>query len=401
MTSFLIESTLTNPKETNYASLLKQAYEKKIRPLCLCKIPNPSMYIAQYGDDYILKKMPNSGSTHHPNCALFDMPTELSGRGSIESQAIEQGEEGTRLKVDFSLTKEPTARAPSSGSRTQKAEVKASPKKLSIRAVLHYLYEEAGLNKWYPAMAGKRNWYVIRYNLLLAAKDKSAKTHNLDDILLIPETFNREKIADIQSHRSTFIKQFRSKPKEKIPLGLFIGELKNLEKSRFDYKLLIKHMPDKPLYMSEESYKRINNRFNKELSFINEDKSLHLLVIGTFLLSPSDNLHVETISLMLVDQNWLPFETALELQLIDKLVAEKRSFIKGMRYNLPEDNIIASALLIDCENPVPIYIIPETADENDIQALNEVITESEFESIIWDHTINDVFQLPVKTNATI
>lgn len=49
------------------------------------------------------------------------------------------------------------------------------PQKLTIKALLHFLYEEAALNRWSPKMEGKRNWYVIRKYLLSAADNKVTK----------------------------------------------------------------------------------------------------------------------------------------------------------------------------------------------------------------------------------
>ncbi len=392
MKQFLVGTTKTNPEQPDYQSLLKLAYENKTRPLCLCNTPHPPMYIAKYDDDYLLKKMPNSGSLHLPICDLFDMPVELSGRGSVETKAIEQSEEQTNLKVNFNLAKRTIPNESHKEGATQEATSKKNIKSLSILAVLHYLYEEAGLNKWYPAMEGKRSWTIIRHHLLLASEDTTAKNNKLAEILLIPEAFNYKKIDDIKSRRAAFIKNFHSKTKEVIPFGLLVGEVKSLEKSKFNYKLLIKHLPEMPVYLTDTLYRRINKQFSKEFTLFQNDESLHFLAIATFSLSPADNLQIETIALMIVDENWLPVGSDEELALIKVLVEEKRSFIKGLRYNLPDTKVIAAALLIDTENPTPIYSSVHS-DEAHIEKINTVIKKSEYEGIIWDEQSN-VSSLP-------
>ena len=55
----------------------------EIRPLCLCKEPSPAMYIAQVGDQYIVKRMPLSGGGHDPSCFSYEPPDELSGLGVL------------------------------------------------------------------------------------------------------------------------------------------------------------------------------------------------------------------------------------------------------------------------------------------------------------------------------
>src|SRR5690606_29061654 len=84
------------------------AYKRRERPLCLCLNPGIPMYIARNGDNgYVLKRMPNSSQSHHPDCDSFEIPAELSGRGAVEQKAISEDQETglTNLKLDFSLTK--------------------------------------------------------------------------------------------------------------------------------------------------------------------------------------------------------------------------------------------------------------------------------------------------------
>jgi len=45
---------------------LADAYRKRIRPLCLCKEGGLAMYIAQVGEQYIVKRMPMTGGGHDP-----------------------------------------------------------------------------------------------------------------------------------------------------------------------------------------------------------------------------------------------------------------------------------------------------------------------------------------------
>jgi Protein of unknown function (DUF1173) len=67
---------------------------------------------------------------------------------------------------DHSLSKGPTKTIPT-GNGEEKNSVKTDGNKLSLRGTLHYLWEQAGFNKWSPGMAGKRNWFVIRKYLYL------------------------------------------------------------------------------------------------------------------------------------------------------------------------------------------------------------------------------------------
>lgn len=87
-------------------SLLKQYYEKRKRPLCLCTNNGVEMYIAKINESYILKRMPKTGGRHSPVCLSFEPPEELSGLGEVQGQAIQENPEDgtTNLKLDFSFS---------------------------------------------------------------------------------------------------------------------------------------------------------------------------------------------------------------------------------------------------------------------------------------------------------
>jgi hypothetical protein len=110
----------------------------------------------------------------------------LSGLGDVEGSAIVEDLESGQvtLKFGFALSKGAARKMPEPSGK-EPDSIKADSKKLTLRGTLHYLWEQAGLNRWSPAMTGKRSWYVVRKYLLQAAADKQAKRMNLTDILYI------------------------------------------------------------------------------------------------------------------------------------------------------------------------------------------------------------------------
>ena len=72
---------------------------------------------------------------------------------------------------------------------------------------------------------------------------------------------------------------------------------------------------------------------------------------------------------MPVTGQWLPVEDAFELQLIERLVRDGRTFVKGLRYHLSVGQMLASAILTDAgESPVALCIAPRGADEEQMAA---------------------------------
>ena len=391
---YLIGSEIVRPTDYDFEQKIESAYNQKIRPRCVCKAPPVEMYIARLNNGHIVKKMPDSGSKHHPSCQSYDMPPELSGRSELDTAIKREGED-VNLRVDFSLTKSSVTRDMTvTDSSTVKEEVKAEPKKLGIRSLLQFLYEEAEFNKWHPKMEGKRNWYIVRKYLLAATEHKQTKRQELKNVLLLPESFQIDRKDEIIAARAKFVSQFGSDKSNKQKLGILVGELKDIEPSRFGGKITIKHMPEKNLFADKTLFKKINKAFEKELCFFEQDENVHLLIICTFYISITGYLQVDTFSCMLVDENWLPFDNLDELELNNKLVSAKRSFIKNQRYNLSENAIFASALLTDCFEPTAIFTIPAEASEQYYDQLEEIRQSSEFDSFIWDKNESCEVSLP-------
>lgn len=397
MRKYLINGQVVDESNVIFDEHLVSAYQQKSRPLCLCRDPGLQMYITKTGEHHIIKRMPNSGQEHHPDCDSFEIPSELSGRGAVENKAIDENSQTglTSLKLDFSLSKILTNKNIAlQNTENEKKSIKANPTKLTIRSLLHYLYEDAGLNRWFPLMKNKRNWFVIRKHLLEAIKNKITKKNNLSETLLIPESFSVEKKDTIFQNRKKYFSGLKKKG-HKQPMGIIIGEVKNIESARFGYKLLIKHMPESPIYMDEAIYKRINKNFATELAFFKEYETVHLLSICTFYLSASGNPQIDSISFMLTDINWIPFETIDEFELIEHLITGKRRFIKGLRYNLSSTDIIASVLITDIQdNPTAVYIVPCKADESYYDKITSVTSESNFSNYIWNLNDNVPLRLP-------
>jgi len=67
---------------------------------------------------------------------------------------------------------------------------------------------------------------------------------------------------------------------------------------------------------------------------------------------------------MPVSRQWLPVEDGFEKQLVERLVADGRSFVKGLRYNLGAGSTLASATLTDCEGSAPLLFVVRAGIED-------------------------------------
>jgi len=365
---------------------LLAAYENKVRPLCLCVPDGIPMYIAKINQDrYLVKRMPNSGGQHSPACDSYEPPPELSGLGQVLGSAIVENPEDTTttLKFAFSLSKIGKRMTPIA-SAGEHDSVKADGNKLTLRGALHYLWEQAGFNRWFPAMHDKRNWFVIRKFLLQEAEGKFAKGTELSQQLYIPESFRAENKEGITQRRMAQMMPIAASNGGTRRLMLMIAEVKEFTPSRYGHKLIVKHVPDFHFMVAEDLYKRLTKRFELELGLVDAVPGSHLITIATFGIGPTGVASLEEVALMCVNDKWIPFETLYDQTLLGVLIDQNRHFVKGMRYNLPSSRPLACAVLTDAgTTPVATYIIPPGAADGYIAAVDSLIAESELRPWKW------------------
>lgn len=384
MTTYEIGGQQIGKEDIRLQGVLATLHEKKTRPLCLCQRPGIPMYIAKSGAIFIVKRMPNTGAKHHTDCESFEPPEELSGLGQVMGSAIKENiEDGTTtIRLEFSLSKGSTRAAPLPTGQ-EKDSVKTDGTKLTLRGTLHYLWEQAGFNKWSPMMEGKRNWSVVRKYLLQAAAHKLTKGGDLMDILYIPETFIAERKDEINQRRVAQMMRQASDDKKRSLL-ILIGEVKEVKESRYGYKMVIKHVPDAHFMMQKDLHDRMMKRFVHEIELGEVSDQSKLIVIGTFSVSSAGVPTLEEAALINVDDNWIPFENVFEYQALQSLVKGKRRFVKGLRYNMQQSKPLATAIITDgSEGIQALYIEPPNAEEEFQAALNELIAESDIPAIVW------------------
>jgi hypothetical protein len=334
------------------AEAIADAHATHQRPRCMClrsgNGQGVEMYVARLGDGYIVKRMPDTGSHHAPDCPSYEPPAEFSGLGQVLGSAITEdpatGE--TTLKLDFSLTKMPgRCQMPPAGGDSD--SVATDGTKLSLRGLLHYLWDQAELTRWQPGFAGKRTWATVRWHLLHAAEHKIARGGALRTRLYIPEVFSVEHRDTINARRLAQWAHAVARRGKPRPLMLLIAEVKEIVPARYGYKAIIKHVPDQALALDERLFRRLERRFERELYLWGASEGLHMIAIATFGVSPAGVPTVEELSLMPTTAQWIPVEDAFDLQLVDRLVHEGRCFTRGLRYNMRSSAPLVSASLLD------------------------------------------------------
>ncbi len=396
MREYRIGDRALEEHSSEFKDALPHAYEQRLRPLCMCKEPPVPMYIARLEGQYLVKRMPLSGRDHDPACPSYEPPYELSGLGPLIGNAIQIDASGRAdLKLDFTLTKRGPRTAPGASAASSEPSIQSEPKKLSLRAMLHYLWETGELTEWRSTWAGKRGWIRVRNSLIHAASLMTARSGPLSDILFVPEVFYPDDKDGIAARRAVALKDVRASGSGPRKLMLMVGEVKEFAAAREGQKISIRHLPF-GLMVEDGAWRRLVMRYEAELELWRSNEAFHLIVIATFGLSGAGIASVEEIALMVVNEHWIPFETIDELRLLERLSSLKRKSVKGLRFNLTRDQPIVSVTLPE-QKPAPIamFIVPASADEDYEHALAEMIeARPEITSWVWRVAEGDMPRLP-------
>lgn len=348
-----------------FADAVADAHAAHQRPRCMCLVEGVEMYVARLGEGYIVKRMPDTGSHHAPDCPSYEPPAEFSGLGQVLGSAITEdpatGE--TTLKLDFPLTKMPgRSQLPSASADSD--SVASDDTRLSLRGLLHYLWDQAELTRWHPGFVGKRTWATVRRHLLHAAEHKLARGDALRARLYVPEPFSIDERDAINARRLAQWQTAIPAPGKAQQLMLLICEVKEIVPARYAFKAIVKHMPDQAFAIDEQLYRRLGRRFADELALWGANDDIHMVMIATFGVSSAGVPAIHELCLMPATRQWLPVEDGFEKQLVDRLVGESRAFVKGLHYNLGKSDRIASAALTDCDGSAQmLFIVPAGIDE--------------------------------------
>jgi hypothetical protein len=222
-----------NSQSLGFAGAIANSYATRTRPRCLCVPGGVEMYTARLGHGYIVKRMPETGSQHAPDCPSFAPPAEVSGLGALLGSAIREDPVTgrTTLKLDFPLSRLPGRSAVATGAAMGDS-AQSDGSRLSLRSLLHYLWDQAELTRWHPGFWGKRNWATVRSHLLLAAEDKMAKGDALHKHLYIPEPFTTDQRDGIAARRLARWRYAAAEPGKPQNLLLMICEVKAFGRSR-------------------------------------------------------------------------------------------------------------------------------------------------------------------------
>lgn len=347
-----------------FVEAIARAHAEQRRPRCMCTRGGIETYVAKVNDGYVLKRMPETGNQHAATCPHFEPAAEASGLAALSSTAIREDPVTglTSLKLGFILSRS-SPRIVSSPTSVGVTPKKPCGPRLSMRGLLLYLWEQAGLMRWQPSFAGKRSWATVRRRLLQAVAGKLVGGQPLLARLFVPEPFSVDQREALNRRLATFWSMAAPNAAASGQLLLLIGELKEITPARCGFKAVIKQMPDQGFIIDERLYSRITRSMQAALSLWNADDQIRMLVIATFTIGASGVPAVRELALAPTTREWLPVDDVFQQRLVDRLVAEERSFLRTAQLDPRSHASIPCVTLIDCTNSIPQLFVVANADE--------------------------------------
>ena len=388
--------------DPDFEAVLAYAHARKLRPLCLCTEDGAALYVAHVYGRHVLKRMPGTAGRHAVQCPHSETHDELSGLVALKGGAIREvgDESSTILALGFPFKKGALRKAPlQTGEESDTTKVTKS--KLSLLDFLHYLWGHSGLTSWSSAFEGRRSWATV-YNLLnKSLAGLRTKGEPLCDHVFLPEPFFSERAEEIKRRRRRALAKLQTvgAPAAR-PLMILIGELKEMDASQYGEQLIIRHLAERPIYLSSPDALKLTDHYAETFGLWKEPGvSRRVVAAILFSIPPSGHVQMEEAALMLTDQNWIPIGDSCDLELLDALYAARRAFTKPTRFRVPRNRPVAAAILDDtAPRPTALYIERPGLDDTYRAAFDELVTRHSGSYTFWSWTsTQDMQPFPAKS----
>ena len=234
-------------------------------------------------------------------------------------------------------------------------------------------------------MQGKRSYWVLRKFLLQACAEVETKGLCLAERVFIPESFSKDRVAEIARRRDEALSILLSPdPDLQFKMMIAIGELKELRATALGYELVLKHLPYCAFFIDETAGARMKRTFEPELQASSAGQ-VKLIAACLFHAKREHVYQIESLTLMMTSSEWIPLDHGYEKDLVDKLVAEQRAFLKPLRYDAKHAGKFPNFLLLDAgEQPIALDILSAFLTDQERAAKASAIAARSPKGWAWD-----------------
>ncbi|WP_027800299.1 DUF1173 family protein [Paraburkholderia dilworthii] len=341
--------------QENPARYVKRLERAKVTPgyaSCLCQTSSPlQLVIRRYGTLFHLAGWPDDGHRHDRDCAFFKDPNAsrpVSGRDT--KAAIYATPAGLNIKLDASLI----LREATTGSRGSPAKPsnRASRRSASLLAFLQTLWAEAGLNHWNGASTS-RHWGHCNSQLLAEIGTALINGTDAQNVLHIMRRFDEADRAAINAEFDAFIARL-SVEQRATTRGLVIGEINEVSPTQYGHAVSLRQSARK-YYAGAPLIEHAARTYSHAWRALG-DRSSRVVALLLVERTPKGHLKVVDLAAMLCSHAFLPCDSIHEVAMANRLVAERRDFIKPVRV-AEGDDMLPDFILrdTDIETHIEVY----------------------------------------------
>lgn len=317
---------------------------------CCCYGKGKKQLMVRYlsgSDTYTLAKYPSSGSEHSLDCKFHSLDETQSGMQGYESGVVREKDGIMHIKLSIGMKK--IDEVPQDKVTPLRLAQRAGngQSKMSLVGLLHLLWSEGELNKWYPKMAGKRKGSTVSNQILKASKNIKVGRLSVDEVILVRTDDDAKNI--LHSNIKNVDDSFQSK-KRLIIVTTFARYNEEKHAKNTPDLLPINNFGGMPISkMDSDSLAKLMNSFPIEIAGWKKGKQV--VVIALIDTPTKNNKYINSkvlqMGLMMVTDNWIPIDSVYEGEVADKLTKEDRAYIKPLRYDAAESEVFPDFCLFD------------------------------------------------------
>lgn len=306
-------------------------------------------------DSFGLARFPLTGEEHTNECRFYAPNPNKSGMAGYEKGVIDERPDGTtKIRLGVGLAKQEPVASNEAAIVAPPAIRRTSQPAMRLIGLLHLLWNEAGLNVWWPAMEKKRNIARINWWLNSSAEHIVVGKMKLNSVLLAAAS--AENGADAKRN-FTRVKTAIAKKTRLLVIAPLATYSANRE-SFITSMLPISGYHGIPvLEMSEATWKTAERQFPQAVSAWRQGHRVMMIAQ----VDPREGkkgtvADVVGLALMCVTANWIPVDSSYEMVIAIKLTTEGRGFIKPLRFDAGEDMVFPDFILLDAGRDLPMEV---------------------------------------------
>lgn len=338
----VVEGLAIRRDPSPFQAALREAKMRHGSAKCLCSRPELDLVVRDLRGKLFLAAWPNDADRHAVDCPFFTDAS--SGATRYGPQAIVTDGNRTQVAMD-----RPLVVVTDSAARAVRV---AGPGRdhLGLWGLLHYLWDAAGLNRWYPGWT--RDWGLVRFVVRRAAQSTDVAGRALLESLYVPPVWSADKKESIRQHWRDFCDPLRrdTRGSDRTVAGVVIGMVRSISENEGRMELRLVHHGEPLLVdrraaenMARSSRRGWNaaKRLEPEGPAAERPQVVALLRVEA---TRTGRILVVDGVLMRVSQRFIPVNNAQEDRIALQLVESDREFTRPLHYD-------------DRSTPLPSFVL--------------------------------------------